>query len=456
MQEAPRICSVREVMSADRYDVLVIGAGAAGLSAARMLAQSGRRVALLEARNRIGGRIWTHSHAPNHSARSIPIELGAEFVHGLPEATWSLVREANLSTYELSGSSCWFSGSQLISGSEQQGDATQVLEQMVQQVSGRADFTDVSFADYMKGIRVDSVGAQATRNYVEGFNAADQSRISVAALAKQQRAEDAISADRLFHVEAGYASIPEFLAAQFKKAGGEIILGADVSRIAWSAHEVTVRAHHAGGTREFRAPQALITVPLGVLQAERIEFDPPPGEVLRQANRLVMGAVMRMVFVFKRKFWNETMSFLIAPSEMPAAWWTPMPDEAPMLTAWSGGPNAESMLRLVTAGGDAGALAHQCLSSLGKILSRPLDEIERLLSSWHFHNWHSDPYASGAYSYVTAGALDAPGLMQRPVEDTLYFAGEHTDTTGHWGTVHAALASGQEAAVKILKGSRRR
>jgi monoamine oxidase len=70
--------------------------------------------------------------------------------------------------------------------------------------------------------------------------------------------------------------------------------------------------------------------------------------------------------------------------------------------------------------------------------------------SWHTHDWHADEYARGAYSYVPAGALDAPERMAWPVEDTLYFAGEHTDTSGHWGTVHAALASGMRAARQVL------
>jgi phytoene dehydrogenase-like protein len=203
-----------------QYDVLIIGAGAAGLSAACLLAQAGRRVAVLEARERVGGRIWTVAQTTNNSSRKLPIELGAEFIHGLPAATWSLVREANLSTYELSGSALWFSGSGLETGNKQRGNAERVIEEMTQWVSAQPHLEDLSFADYMKRISVDSASAQAATNYVEGFNAADQQRISVASLAQQQRAEDAISADRLFRVEAGYSAIPEFLTQQFRRAGG--------------------------------------------------------------------------------------------------------------------------------------------------------------------------------------------------------------------------------------------
>jgi monoamine oxidase len=228
------------------------------------------------------------------------------------------------------------------------------------------------------------------------------------------------------------------------------VLDAEVKKIIWTAGAVTVQTTHTDGVREFRAGLAVITVPLGVLQAERIEFEPRPTEALRQASRLAMGPVMRMIFVFKQKFWDEKLGFLISSTELPSAWWSPMPHEAPVLTAWAGGPKAETLLDLVNQEGDAVVLRDRCLSSLAKMLGKSLDEIENQLASWHFHNWQTDPHSLGAYTYIPVGAADAPGQLQRPVENTLYFAGEHTDVTSNWGTVHAALTAGESAAVKIL------
>lgn len=436
-------------MRSPRYDVLVIGAGVAGLNAGRLLAEAGRRVAILEARNRIGGRIWTQPISPDNSP-AICVELGAEFIHGLPPATWSLIKEAGLKTFEIDGSSLWFDGNQLLAANPQRGAAERVLEEMLQWMKQQPRDSDLSFVDYIRRHAVDPLAARAAGNYVEGFNAADQRHISVAALAMQQAAEDAIAADRLFRIEAGYAALPKFLAEGFVAAGGTLVLEAPVKTIVWKRGAVSVKVTSSEDDRQYDADRAVITVPLGVLQAQTIEFVPRPMEVLLQANRLKMGAVVHLTLVFKRKFWDAGLSFLFAPGESPPTWWTPAPHEAPVLTAWAGGPKAESLLGLVDSDGDASALRDRCLSTLAKIFALPLSDVRQMLSSWHVHNWQSDECARGAYSYVPVGALDAPERMRIPVEHTLYFAGEHTDVAGHWGTVHAALSSGSAAAQLVM------
>src|ERR1700735_4160618 len=138
------------------------------------------------------------------------------------------------------------------------------------------------------------------------------------------------------------------------------------------------------------------------------------------------------------------------PGDTPATWWTPHPDPLPVLTAWAGGPKAEAWQRAIAASPSPDAALKACLETLGRAFVMPMAELEQLLVAWHTHDWQHDEYARGAYSYVPAGALDAPELMTAPVEETLFFAGEHTDLEGHWGTVHAALASGARAAEAVL------
>jgi monoamine oxidase len=426
-------------------DVVIIGAGIAGLAAGRLLARAGRRVTLIEARDRVGGRIHTRHLAPD-----LPIELGAEFVHGQPPALWELIREAHLPTYELEGSELEYEGGRRSARGHQPGQAHRVLEDMIQWLARKPTGTDMTFEQYLESQPTQGDAAEAATRYVEGFNAADRRRIGIASLAKQQRAEDAIGADRLFRVSSGYDALPKFLAAEFARAGGTLELQTPAQRVDWCRGSVIVTAHRVKSI-QFHAPRALITVPLGVLQASRIQFEPRPAAILEQADRLAMGAVVRIVLVFRAKFWPENLSFLFTPSELPATWWTPVPSSAPIITGWLGGPKAAALQSAAARDADRPALLGTCLETLAKAFNRPLAELEALLSSWHTHDWQKDPYAHGAYSYVPAGALDAPERMTQPVEDSLYFAGEHTDVTGHWGTVHAALQSGTLAAERLLR-----
>jgi monoamine oxidase len=452
-------------MRAD-YDVIIVGAGAAGLAAGARLAQAGQRVALLEARERIGGRIFTR-HLPAQDG-PVCIELGAEFIHGLPSATWSLVGQAKLSAYELEGSELSFVNGNWAPPMNQ--PAMHGIADMMKWLEARPG-CDMSFAEYQAAAPTDAATDAAAANYVEAFNAADRHRIGIAALAAQQRAEDAIDTDRLFHVAEGYDAVMEFLTAQFRAAGGDLALGAPVRRIEWQRGSVRIETACIGAAgagmdrKELRARQALITVPLGVLHADTIAFAPAPGEILTHARRLAMGEVVRVTLLFRERFWRDRhapsipedvrrkladLSFLFTPAEVPPTWWTPNPTPTPILTAWVGGPKATELRRSIAADGDPLALPRRCLATLARVFELSFAELQSLLVSWHEHDWSADPYSRGAYSYVPAGALDAPAKLTAPVEETLYFAGEHTDITGHWGTVHAAIGTGIRAAEQML------
>jgi monoamine oxidase len=445
---------------------LVIGAGASGLAAAGALARAGKQVAVVEARDRVGGRIRTERFTAPGSENILPIELGAEFIHGLPEISWDLVRRAKLGTSELAGAALMVRDGYLTGDIGAQDSVGDLLEQMAEWLEKQAPGTDMSFADYLARHAPNASNAAAAANYVEGFNAADQQRIGVAALAKQQRAEDTIDGDRIFRLARGYEAIPRFLADELERAGGVVHLDKPVRRIVWSRGAVRVHGSDSvGNTFEYAASLAVVTVPLGVLQAESIGFEPRPETVLREAHRMAMGCAVRVVLVFNSRFWRDAvrraqrpdiedrlaqLGFIFMPGETPATWWTPHPDPLPMLTAWAGGPKAQAWQRSIAASGTPDAALQACLRTLGLAFGMTVAELEQVLVACYTHDWLHDEYARGAYSYVPAGALDAPGLMTVPVDDTLFFAGEHTDLEGHWGTVHAALASGARAAEAVL------
>ena len=150
--------------------------------------------------------------------------------------------------------------------------------------------------------------------------------------------------------------------------------------------------------------------------------------------------------VWRRKtsapFWHD------ARAAFPT-FWTQAPIEAPLLTAWAGGPMAE---RLVAAGEDA--IAHAAVLSLSDVLGIPRAAIEAELVSIFRHDWSSDPFALGAYSFSLVGGASAPKKLGAPIANTLFFAGEATAPPPRNGTVHGAIESGERAARELLAHAR--
>ncbi len=438
------------------YDVLILGAGAAGLAAARILARSGRRVAVIEARDRIGGRIFTRHVTGPLTGTTIPVELGAEFVHGLPVETWTLIREAGLETYELDG--CALAYADRLQRRQWENSQMSVLAEMSAWLLRQPEGTDETFADYLSHTAMDGERrAQAVR-YVEGFNAADHRIIGVAALARQQEAEDRIAADRIFHVRAGYDALPLFLRDELLSAGGTLFLDKPVGRVEWQTGAVTMRGIDSDGRDfEFEGAQAVITLPLGVLLAGSVRFSPGPPHLAAEMARMAMGTAVRVPLIFRSRFWCETvtlerhrelaaaleqLSFVLTDRTVPTTWWTPHPNETPMLVGWSAGPNAMGL--------GSAAPIDQCVIALADVFDVPAPFLREQLIAGYFHDWSADPFSRGAYSYAPAGALSASANIAEPVAGTLYFAGEHASVTGHWGTVHGALQSGEAAAARII------
>ena len=418
------------------FDVVVVGAGVAGLAAARTLAEAGRRVALLEARERIGGRIYTLPAAQP----GLPIELGAEFIHGLPPELIDLVDEAGLTRFELEGEFRCSSGAGLSPCGERE-----EVDQLFDALS-RAELpaADMNFNEFIAQQQLSAEAATWARNYVEGFNAADASRISIRSLAKQQAAEDSISGDRAFRVEEGYGQVPAFLLRRFLAAGGQLFASSPVRSVDWKPGQVSITTEDH---RVFQAQTGLLTLPLGVLQARSVGISPAPTRILAAADQLAMGQANHLVYEFDSTFASTFpalggVSFVLAPEVTPPTWWTPNPKPVTMLTGWLAGRKAKLV--------ETASLPETGLGTLAAMLDTSLSHLRKHVVRWHLHDWSADAHSLGAYTYVPQGAIHASDELSIPVENTLFFAGEHTDTTGHWGTVHGALRSGYRAAAQVL------
>jgi monoamine oxidase len=445
--------------SAMPSDVLIIGAGAAGLSAALDLSRAGVDVEIIEARDRVGGRIFTrYDSILNH-----PIELGAEFVHGLAPEIWHPVQQNNLKVTEVDGN-MWCSTDGKLQKCNFFAQADKILSAMDDEFKGDDDRShDESFLDFLArrfpGKDREEAKYWAT-GYVSGFNAADPTLVSVRWLVNSRRADEQIEGDRAFHIAGGYQKLIEIFLRELKGRNVPIRLNTRVSNIKWSSGSADIAARSAQSDISFSVPRALITLPLGVLQAKpaSVRFEPELPEQKQAAlNKLAMGKVVRVTLCFREPFWQELrgepdarslrdLSFLFSRHNFFPTWWTQMPERLPIITGWSPAHSAESL-----AGMSEREITDRALESLSNLLRIKKSDVKSQLSAAYFHDWDSDPFSRGAYSYVKVGGEGCQQTLGSPISNTLFFAGEATDTSGHNGTVHGAIASGQRAAQDILK-----
>jgi monoamine oxidase len=453
--------------------ILIIGAGAAGLAAARDLSRAGRDVIVLEARDRIGGRVFTQTDPDS----PVPIELGAEFVHGKSPALLQLARAANLKLHEVSGRHWYFEKGEISRSHEFWKSVERLMDRM------KTEASDQSLRAFLDRLPNDEDTARAkamVTRYVEGFHAADVNRIGIRGLVAANEAADSIDGDTAFRFERGYSSLIEALGAEAESYGALIRRNTVVKEIRWSSGTVAVtsepgRPDVAPDTQrhvEFSVAAVVVTVPLSILQLEPtgggIRFIPELPESKQAAiQQLAMGNVLKINLRFRDRFWEdvklwdkeaERVSFHDAgffhnPDAPLPTWWTQLPIRAPLLVGWTGGPRADR----VRAGGGSdrvtranGPVVPYAIQSLAAIFRIPVAEIEQQLEATYIHDWASDPFSRGAYSYVPVNGLEAQQVLSQPVDNKLFFAGEAT-CKGHIGTVHGAIQSGQRAAAEILQ-----
>ncbi|MFT3869341.1 MAG: NAD(P)/FAD-dependent oxidoreductase [Nibricoccus sp.] len=428
----------------DISEAIVIGGGIAGLGAARELARCGWRVTLLEARGRLGGRVFSvTTRGLTH-----PVELGAEFVHGSNPDFQALLRRAKARLETVSRKIYRHQNGRLVEANDYWKRIAELLETIPEN-------TPRPFQDFLNAWskRFSSEEIARIRDHVESFNAATADHMSAATLRQDHAGAD----QPQYRARGGYLRVLETLSGEVRELGVLVELDTVVKRVTWAPGKVVMLAENRRSGKEsvFRAARAVVTLPLGVLKAKSVTFTPPLKNKEAVIKRLGWGNVVRVTLRFSAKLWNrrfvKTKTARNKPGELPflsvagipfPVWWVPSTE--PMIIGWAGGRLANPLQNL-----GPGKVKMAALRSLSAIWNLPMRTVQANLLGFWSHDWRTDPFAQGAYSFSVAGYENGPAHLAKPVKRTLYFAGEAT--AEELGTVHGAFASGINAARRLTR-----
>jgi len=424
--------------------VIVIGAGVSGLAAAKMLHEAGAQVSVLEARQRIGGRIFT-----DRDTFGVPVEIGAQYIHGTHNEkgavgpVWQMAQEQRWATVPYSSDAAEVVHAGKIVSNAQQlrnrlGAFSEAIEEAESEIT-REDSVEDAVNQYLQDEEASDEAAMELRAIVAsevglGY-AGDIDQISL----ENFGAEDGFSGGN--HIlTGGYEQVPKLLAAGLP----DVRLGEVVSVIDYNSAVCSVTTKSG---QVYQSDRILCTLPLGVLQTQSITFKPglPPAKI-QAISRMGVGALGKVILEFSERFWPDDINWLLALKSK-APWgvaFSTLNRVIPgrhFLIMWHSGSLAQKREAMNDDVVVKIAL-DELRSALGKTIPNPVKaKVTR---------WSRDPFSCGAYFYpkVNSPSSDIDELA-RPVNNRLFFAGEATNAD-LFGTVHGAFMSGRREAAKIM------
>ena len=416
-----------------KYDVIIIGAGAAGLSAMKYLAEAGYKVCVLEAADSIGGRIATIEE----KGFSHPVETGAEFIHGKLPLTFELLKKAGISYEAVEGDMIGVQN-----GEWQKEEHDDHWDKFMHELNRlKTDVTILEFLDTHFHEPQFMHLRQAVQRFAEGFDLADISKASVLPIKSEWKNID----KKQYRVKGGYIQLLNHLLKWSLQKDAVIHFNACVNKIEYDTGEIVVTTTD---TKKFEANKLIITVSLGVLQSGSIQFKPALTGHAVAIQGIGFGTVIKFLLEFRTGFWKEfddDIGFLLTDEEIPT-WWTQLPGESNLLTGWLGGPKAAEKIFKTDE-----ELLQTALHSLSAIFRMPPSMLREELVHHKIICWQNHHFVKGGYSYSTLASEQARGILATPVNDMIYFAGEAIAEGNSTGTVESALQSGKDTAALLMK-----
>jgi monoamine oxidase len=429
----------------EHFDTIVVGAGIAGLTAARLLTKAGRRVVVLEARDRVGGRVHTDR------SRGMTTDLGASWIHGVTGSPVAAAAAAfGMRTHEFtvggyqpdSRPIAYYgpNGTRLTEEAARQfaddiHSVDAALQGVVAESAPDASYRDVT-DQALAAQGWDSDRTQRVREYLE-HRSEEQYGAWIEDLAAHGLDDDTIEGDEVVFPD-GYDRLAVRLAG-----GLDIRLYHVVSKVQWSDTGVEVTTNHG----DFSADRAVVTVPVGVLRSEDFVIEPElPEPVAGALGRLTMNAFEKVFLRFETKFWDDGV-YAIRQQGPASRWWHSWYD----LTSLHGTPTL-----LTFAAGPAAVETREwpddhVVASVIVQLRRLYGDAVEQPTHVHITHWQDDPFSLGSYAYMTVGATTADhDDLATPIGGVLHLAGEATWTDDP-ATVAAAMFSGHRAAERVLE-----
>ena len=417
--------------------IIIAGGGVAGLFAARELSKQGYDITILEATERLGGRI----HTIRNTSFTQPVEKGVEFIHGNLPLTIKLLKEARIEYKPVRGNMI-----RVVDGDwKTTDDFTLGWDELIKKMNSiRQDMTmDEFLQQNFSHEKYDDLRTSVLR-FANGFDVADTSRASVLALREEWMGEE----DEQYRIPAGFDQLINFLEKECLKSGCAIYTSSPVTEIRWEKNDLRIST----SSKIYHATRVVVTVSLGQLQSgQSIIFEPAIGNYFDATNKIGFGTVIKAMLEFKEAFWEKKkkgIGFLFTNEIIPT-WWTQSPSSYPLLTGWAGGPQAWTLEKKADE-----AILDIALQSLSNVFKKTTGELRQILIASTVANWKKDPYSNGAYSYDTVESIQAKKLINSPIEGTIYFAGEAFYEGPSFGTVEAALVSAKNVVDKIVSGDR--
>lgn len=440
------------------YDgnVVIIGAGAAGLYAADILNSKGINVRILEASDRIGGRIRSIRLFDNAPVKTdFPIELGAERIIGSDSIWANAIKLLNIPTVQLG---------------DERTDRYIFNNALVDQptIAAHPEFDAavnflLSLKTYSGGdANIEALAASAglsadAKKIVNGWLGnkfgSSNGRVGAVGVAESLASLERDSTELVLRSN----PMQDVLTSRFSTIAQRVELNRVVKEIDYSGEKILIKGEHtASGTAEpftIEADKVILAIPVACLKSNDVKFQPAlPAEKQAALANIATDASVRIVLDFKQNFWSQDTRFIYGAESAPEIFNTGFNRSTfnKTMSITVNGEKAEQLSALGE-GSISTVLAELDAIFAGKA-SLNIRKDEDGKNIYEFFDWSKQPFIKGGISYLKPGGKNVDRkTLAAPVQNNLFFAGEATDDTGDAGTVNAALTSGGRAAQEVVE-----